>query len=505
MALESLEGRVVLSPFGDLGGPGSGLAASLTQVGVITSPVSPGGLAIPQLGWVTTQDSQISQLQKDEQTLRTELTSLGTTSGVTLADDANLAADDQAIALGGAWLDSQSAQKALGEIAVAVTTGGSAAQVRADFAGLFANSSVTQATIEKAYADVVQTIGGSKVTAADLQAVAADQQAVQTDLKSLFGASGAGNVLVGAAGAGGGQALFSGSSVAGFGPLAGAGGGQASVNGSSVAGFGPLGGTLAASLSSLGVATSPNSEGGPMIESGLGFGPRIAEGLVQGGLVGSHRLWMGGNTTDQGSQVSQIQTDQQALSTELKGLVNKSGVTVADLTNLDTDSSAIAQAGVFLGGSSLQNVTRELVTAVAGGADTTQAKTDFNALFTSSSATQATIDKAFSDMVQTIADSKVTAADLQAVAADQQAIQTDLTNLHANVMSGGAVGATTTSTSTSSTTSSSSGSPSSTGGGTTTAAAASLTATTTTAATTSASHAAGHRVPRRIVHHHGRR
>jgi hypothetical protein len=77
----------------------------------------------------------------------------------------------------------------------------------------------------------------------------------------------------------------------------------------------------------------------------------------------------------------------------------------------------------------LQKTVSELATAVAGGADTTQAKTDFNALSSGSNVAQATIDKTFNDLVQTIQDSKITAADLTSLAADQAAIQADWTNL----------------------------------------------------------------------------
>src|SRR5208283_3245132 len=76
-----------------------------------------------------------------------------------------------------------------------------------------------------------------------------------------------------------------------------------------------------------------------------------------------------------------------------------------------------------------QKSVSELVTAVAGGAATTQAQTDFNALFTGSTVAQSTITKTFNDLVQTIQESKITTADLSAVAADQAAVQSDLNNL----------------------------------------------------------------------------
>ncbi len=105
-------------------------------------------------------------------------------------------------------------------------------------------------------------------------------------------------------------------------------------------------------------------------------------------------------------------------------------MTVADLTNLVTDSETIAGAGLRLDSQSLETVAKELVTAIANGTSTTQAQSDFNALFSGSNVAQTSIDKTFNDLVQTIQDSKITAADLTTLAADQAAIQTDRTNLH---------------------------------------------------------------------------
>ena len=78
---------------------------------------------------------------------------------------------------------------------------------------------------------------------------------------------------------------------------------------------------------------------------------------------------------------------------------------------------------------SLDKVVSELATAVAGGTSTTQAQTDFIALFSSSSVSTTTINTAFNDLVKAVLDSKVVPGDLTTVAADQAAIQTDLKNL----------------------------------------------------------------------------
>ena len=135
------------------------------------------------------------------------------------------------------------------------------------------------------------------------------------------------------------------------------------------------------------------------------------------------------STASQNSQLTQLNTDIQKLQTENQTLAAKSLVTVSDLTNLVTDSQTIAGAGLRLDPQSLDKVVNELITAVAAGTDTTQAKTDFNALFAGSNVAQTSIDKTSNDLVQTIQDSKITSADLSAVAADQAAVQSDLNNL----------------------------------------------------------------------------
>ena len=76
------------------------------------------------------------------------------------------------------------------------------------------------------------------------------------------------------------------------------------------------------------------------------------------------------------------------------------------------------------------NSISELATAVAGGTPTSQAQTDFTALFSGSSVPATTIDTTFTDLVQTPARSTVTTADpSRTVAADEAAIQADLSKL----------------------------------------------------------------------------
>ena len=112
-----------------------------------------------------------------------------------------------------------------------------------------------------------------------------------------------------------------------------------------------------------------------------------------------------------------------------ESLAGKSGVTIADLESLTIDSQAIAQAGFHFDVKSLNSVISELANAVAGGTSTSQAQTDFTALFSGSSVSTTTINTTFTDLVQTIQDSAVTTTDLSTVAADEAAIQADLPKL----------------------------------------------------------------------------
>ena len=107
-------------------------------------------------------------------------------------------------------------------------------------------------------------------------------------------------------------------------------------------------------------------------------------------------------------KLTQLETDLAKLQADVQAVAAKSGTTVADLSALAADAQAIARAGLWLDPQSLNKVTNELATAVAGRADTTQAKTDFAALFTGSSVAQATIDTTFTDLTQAIKDSGIT-------------------------------------------------------------------------------------------------
>ena len=114
----------------------------------------------------------------------------------------------------------------------------------------------------------------------------------------------------------------------------------------------------------------------------------------------------------QNAAVSQLQTDVQKLLTELQTLAGKSGVTIADLESLTTDSQSIAEAGFHFNAQTLNPVISELAVAVAGGNSTAQAQSDFTALFSGSSVSTTVINSTFNDVVKAIGGSAVTTTDL---------------------------------------------------------------------------------------------
>jgi hypothetical protein len=145
-----------------------------------------------------------SQLQADEQKLQMELQSLAAKSGLTIADLQNLVGDSQTISQAGFSFDSSSLNKSISELATAVAGGTSTSQAQADFTALFNGSSVLTTTISTTFSDLTKAIQDSKVLPADLTAVAADQAAIQADLKNLYpGKSAGGGTGTGSTGTGG--------------------------------------------------------------------------------------------------------------------------------------------------------------------------------------------------------------------------------------------------------------------------------------------------------------
>src|SRR5208337_1089509 len=140
------------------------------------------------------------------------------------------------------------------------------------------------------------------------------------------------------------------------------------------------------------------------------LGSLASVGVVTGGDFGGPARSYYAPWASQNTQIAQLNTDRQKLQTELQSLAAKSGITVVDINNLTTDGQSIAGAGSWINPQNLQKSVSELVTAVvASGAATTQAQTDFTALFSGSNVAQSTIDKTLNDLVQTIRDSKITA------------------------------------------------------------------------------------------------
>jgi hypothetical protein len=153
-----------------------------------------------------------------------------------------------------------------------------------------------------------------------------------------------------------------------------------------------------------------------------------AIGVVTGPVVVPTQSPSGGSSS---GQASQLATDIQALQKELAGLAATSRLTVADLTALAADSQAIAQAGARIDVKALDSAVAELATALTStNPVTTQAQTDFQAVFASTGVPAATVTQAFNDLSKAITDSGIKSGDLATVAKDQAAIQSDLANLH---------------------------------------------------------------------------
>jgi hypothetical protein len=137
-------------------------------------------------------------------------------------------------------------------------------------------------------------------------------------------------------------------------------------------------------------------------------------------------------TAPPGTYPPQTGSDFQALENEFVSLASKSGITVADLSNLNSDQTAIGSGWSSVTSQGLWSAVSELANSVAGGTSTAQAQTDFNTLFSGSGVAQSVIDQTFSDLVQAIQDSHVTTTDLATVASDETAFANDM-----NSQSGG--------------------------------------------------------------------
>jgi hypothetical protein len=374
---ESLEGRVVLSNWG-----GADLVGGLAQIGVVTTSVlgdaggRPGGMTAP--GAPGGGQASGADADSDLQALQTKVQELAAKSNVTVADMSALASDSKAIETAGGGIKADDLNAVLSSLATAVAGGADTSQAQSDFNALFADSKVDQDAIDKTFADLVQTIQDSNITTTDL-----------TDFATAVSALPKPGDAMQDPGFGGGPGGFN-------------------FNGA-----GPQGDALTASLAKAGVTAAPADQQGS-----------DAGATAPGG----------------GSKSDQLQTDLDKLRTDQQTVSAKSEVTSDDLDQLKTDSKDITTAGLQLDPKSLQTVVNDLVTAVAGGADTSQVQSDFNALFADSKVDQTVIDQTFNDLVQTIQDSKITSDDASLIADDQAAVQADLDALPQGGPGGGFMG-----------------------------------------------------------------
>src|SRR5262249_16301296 len=112
--------------------------------------------------------------------------------------------------------------------------------------------------------------------------------------------------------------------------------------------------------------------------------------------------------------VAQLDADYQAMQTEFQSLAAKSGLTIADINNLDADDRVMSTSYQYTYSGvnywMLPTAFEEVVAAVASGTSTTQAEADFKACFAepfphawgATSLPQPSIDKTFNDVVHAI-------------------------------------------------------------------------------------------------------
>jgi trimeric autotransporter adhesin len=395
---EPLEGRVVLAN----GLLPASLLGSLANAGVVIAPIfNPNaandvseallplypGAAVPAAPQLPTGLSP--QIDADQQALQTELQTLSAKSAATIQDLQNLTADSQSIAQTGFTFNGNTLNPVISELATAVAGGASTSQAQADFSALFSGSSVSQTSIDSAFADLVKAIQDSGVTTTDLATVASDEAAIIVDISNLSTPP-----LV----------PITTSSTAGVPPPNPFFAPGTSPTGATVHTIVPFNGaTLINGLAAIGVVTTP-------VVTGQETTPPTGSPLA--------------------GQYAQLQTDAQTLSTELDGMAAKSGLTVGDLQNLANDAQQTGPTFALIDAGGLRSVLTELATAISTGASTAQAQTDFISLFgTASVVSTATLDAAFKDLAKAIQDSNINSSDLAAVAGDQAAIESDEVNL----------------------------------------------------------------------------
>ena len=164
---DSLEGRIVLPTVAATPPPPT-LGGTLAQLGVI--PANPQALPQAKAG---------SQLAKDLSKLQADSLAVQAGSGVTVGQITALRGDDNAIGTTGYKINGQALIKAQTDLALAVIAG-NPSTAQAEFTALFGGK-VSSTVINKAFADDVAVIRDSHVSAAALNAIAADVAAVAKD------------------------------------------------------------------------------------------------------------------------------------------------------------------------------------------------------------------------------------------------------------------------------------------------------------------------------------
>jgi hypothetical protein len=204
---ESVESRIVLTRFGPMSmgingfgigaanvssmvprqANGSDLLGVLQDIGIVVSGASFGHGCAPQSS--TSTDSAMQTLLDNLKTsldkLATDSQALAAKSAVTVSDISALTTDMKAIREAGVVLDAAATKTVFSALTQAVAGDADLTQVRADFAALFANSSVSQETIDKTFDDLIVLIDHSGVTTDDLNLIATDKAAVETARQAL--------------------------------------------------------------------------------------------------------------------------------------------------------------------------------------------------------------------------------------------------------------------------------------------------------------------------------
>jgi len=412
----------------------------------------------------TGTSSPWTKLRTDINALITELQTLAAKSDLTISDLQSLASDSQSIFQAGFTFNFQTLNPVISELATAVAGITSTSQAQSDFTALFSGSTVSSTIIGNTFADLVKAIQDSDVTTTDLSTVAADEAAIRADLPPLptpilplvensLTVDEALPITVN-------MQPFT-SSVQ---PIP-ANGQSTFLNVLTIpvnllpnpVTATPIPGSVLPNVVSVlpnvvsvppivlsvspSVGSVPPSEPlipivypipisppfiGPFPTTSL-LASLSYVGVVTGPIVVSSPPTMtAGSST---SVFAQLEADVQKLQTELQTLAAKSGVTIADLQSLVTDGQTISQAGFHFSFQTLNPVISELAVAIAGDMSTSQAQSDFTALFSGSSVSSTVITSTFNDLSKAIGDSKVNTTDLSSVAADEAAIQTDLKNL----------------------------------------------------------------------------